>query len=251
MTTHRRPIWKRPLLLLLLLALGLAGTAAFQSAWRWGCKMASANGLQQIKLALENYRQANGCYPPQYLADKNGRPMHSWRVLIWPYLAGDESCRRYRFDEPWNGPHNRLLASQAPACFRSPNGDRNSKSPTTDYVAIVGKDTLWRGAVPLRPSDLERIQKHFWKEETAGLDPDKRTRIVWFVEAANTGINWMEPRDVPLEQALVGVNVAGGIQSDYSDGLPAQLMPYGCDWVPVGTPREAFRQMLTLSDPKD
>ena len=54
--------------------------------------MASANGLQQIKLALENYRQANGCYPPQYLADKFGRPMHSWRVLIWPYLAGDESC---------------------------------------------------------------------------------------------------------------------------------------------------------------
>ena len=92
-----------------------------------------------------------------------------------------------------------------------------------------GKDTLWRGAVPLRPSDLERIQKRFWKEETAGFDPDKRTRIVWFVEAANTGINWMEPRDVPLEQALVGVNVAGGIQSDYSDGLPAQLMPYGCD----------------------
>ena len=127
-----------------------------------------------------------------------------------------------------------------PACFRSPNGDRNSKSPTTDYVAIVGKDTLWRGAVPLRPSDLERIQKRFWKEETAGLDPDKRTRIVWFVEAANTGINWMEPRDVPLEQALVGVNVAGGIQSDYSDGLPAQLMPYGCDWVPVGDPARGF-----------
>ena len=74
MTTHRRPIWKKPLLLLLLLALGLAGTAAFQSAWRWGCKMASANGLQQIKLALENYRQANGCYPPQYLADKNRTP---------------------------------------------------------------------------------------------------------------------------------------------------------------------------------
>ena len=176
--------------------------------------------------------------------------MHSWRVLIWPYLAGDESCRRYRFDEPWNGPHNRLLASQVPRVFAR---------RTAIETRSLQRQTTWQswarirsgGAVPLRPSDLERIQKRFWKEETAGLDPDKRTRIVWFVEAANTGINWMEPRDVPLEQALVGVNVAGGIQSDYSDGLPAQLMPYGCDWVPVGTPREAFRQMLTLSDPKD
>ncbi len=238
MPIHRGPIWKRPRLLalaLLCFALVCAGVVVFQAIWGWGCKMASANGLQQIQLAMENYRQTNGCYPPEYLADKEGRPAHSWRVLIWPYLCGDDSWKRYRFDEPWDGPHNRLLASQTPACFRSPNADPKSTSATTDYVGIAGKATPWRGTSPPRTQDLQ----------------DRSRKLIWFVEVANSGINWMEPRDIPLEQALVGINVAGGIQSNYSDGLPAQMAPYGCEFVPVDTPPEAFRAMFTITGEKD
>jgi type II secretory pathway pseudopilin PulG len=235
----RKPRLKRaPLVVLVLLCVGViacVGTAVFQAARVSGCKAASANGLQQIQLAMENYRQANGSYPPQYLADKEGRPAHSWRVLIWPYLCGDDSWRRYRFDEPWDGPHNKLLASETPVCFRSPNADRQSKSTVTDYVGIVGKGTPWRGTSPLRMQDMH----------------GRSRKIVWFVEVANSGINWMEPRDISLEQALVGINVAGGIQSNYADGLPAQLMPYGCEFLPVGTPPEAFRAMLTVTGGKD
>jgi hypothetical protein len=197
--------------------------------------MASANGLEQIEVAMECYCQQNGCYPPQYLADKEGRPAHSWRVLIWPYLCGDDSWKRYRFDEPWNGPHNRLLASETPACFRSPNADRKSKASVTDYVGIAGKETPWRGTRPLRTQDLE----------------DRSRKLIWIVEVANSGINWMEPRDIPFEQALVGINVPGGIRSDYSDGLPALMMPDGYEFLPVGTTPEAIRAMLTITDGKD
>jgi len=198
--------------------------------------MSSANGLQQLQLAMENYRQKNGCYPPQYLADKDGRPAHSWRVLIWPYLSGDDSWKRYSFDEPWDGPHNRLLASEAPACFRSPNADRRQKSPFTDYVGIAGEGTPWRGMRSLRPEDLR----------------DQSRKVIWFVEVANSGIHWMEPRDIPLDQALVGINVPGGIQSDYPDGLPVQMIPYGEEFLPVATSPDALRAMLTLiPDGKD
>ena len=44
------------------------------------------NNLKQIAAALQAYHQANGCFPPAYIADKSGKPMHSWRVLILPYL---------------------------------------------------------------------------------------------------------------------------------------------------------------------
>ena len=42
--------------------------------------------LAQLALALENYRESYGKYPPAYIADKNGKPMHSWRVLILPFI---------------------------------------------------------------------------------------------------------------------------------------------------------------------
>jgi hypothetical protein len=254
MTSHRRPNWKSPWFVPVLVLSGVlvyVGIAAYQAVWLFGCKMASANGLQQIMMAMQNYRQTNGCYPPQFLADNEGRPAHSWRVLIWPYVCGDDSHRRYRFDEPWNGPHNRLLAAETPACFCSPNVDPKSKSGTTDYVGIVGKDTLWRGTVPLRWEDLAPLKRRLWKE-TQGLGPYADTGIVWFVEAANTGINWMEPRDIPLEQALVGINVPGGIQSFYSDVLPAWKMILDCSgYVPAGISPDAFRKMLTIPGGKE
>jgi hypothetical protein len=49
--------------------------------------------------------------------------------------------------------------------------------------------------------------------------------VVWFVEAANSDIQWMEPRDIPLVQALAGINVPGGIKSNYPDRLPAGFTP--------------------------
>lgn len=44
------------------------------------------NNIRQIALAMLNYENANGHFPPAYIADENGKPMHSWRVLILPYL---------------------------------------------------------------------------------------------------------------------------------------------------------------------
>ena len=42
--------------------------------------------MKQLGLAVHNYAQQYRCFPPAYIADKNGKPMHSWRVLILPYL---------------------------------------------------------------------------------------------------------------------------------------------------------------------
>src|SRR5262249_20258199 len=44
------------------------------------------NNLKQIALALYNYEQEHKALPPAYTVDANGRPLHSWRTLILPYL---------------------------------------------------------------------------------------------------------------------------------------------------------------------
>jgi len=69
--------------------------------------------LCQISLALHNYHDVFGCFPPAYIADSRGRPMHSWRVLILPFMEQVALYNAYHFEEPWDGPNNRKLARMA------------------------------------------------------------------------------------------------------------------------------------------
>jgi hypothetical protein len=62
-------------------------------------------------LAVANYHDVKGHYPPAYIADANGKPMHSWRVLILPYLEENELFEKYDFTQPWNSEANLRLAS--------------------------------------------------------------------------------------------------------------------------------------------
>src|SRR4051794_6845264 len=49
-------------------------------------RMQCSNHLKQIGLALQNYHDDYGTLPPAYIADSTGKPIHSWRVLLLPYI---------------------------------------------------------------------------------------------------------------------------------------------------------------------
>lgn len=69
-----------------------------------------SNNLKQIAFSLHSYHDRYGCFPPAYIADEEGKPMHSWRVLILPFIEEQALYDRYAFTEPWDGPSNRRLA---------------------------------------------------------------------------------------------------------------------------------------------
>jgi len=46
----------------------------------------SMNNMKMLGLALHNYHDANGRFPPAFVVDKAGKPLYSWRVLILPYI---------------------------------------------------------------------------------------------------------------------------------------------------------------------
>jgi hypothetical protein len=86
------------------------------------------NRLHAIGSAIARYVDVHGHYPPAYVTDEHGAPMHSWRVLILPYLARPATDGRggandtyadvyseYRDHEPWNSPHNATLAERVTA----------------------------------------------------------------------------------------------------------------------------------------
>jgi hypothetical protein len=66
----------------------------------------TAGNLKLIALALYNYHQANGQFPPQAILGSDGQPLLSWRVAILPFLAQQEFYSWFRRDEPWDSEHN-------------------------------------------------------------------------------------------------------------------------------------------------
>jgi hypothetical protein len=141
------------------------------------------NNVKQIALALHNYHDQYKEFPPAHMDDTNGKPMHSWRVLILPFLEREDLYAKYRFDEPWNGPNNRQLLEPMLSVFACPS---QTNSPYTSYVAVIGPDTAWPGATSRKLVDI--------------ADPQDQTLLI--VESAEPRILWMEPRDLTYEEAV-------------------------------------------------
>src|SRR5262245_42706847 len=100
------------LILVLVVCLMLYGPVmqAREVSWRSSCKCY----LKQFGLALQNYHDTYGSFPPAFVLGPDGRPWHSWRVLILPFMECDPLYREYRFNEPWDGPNNRKLLAKMP-----------------------------------------------------------------------------------------------------------------------------------------
>ncbi len=77
-----------------------------------------AASLRLVAKALEEYRDDCGEYPPTVVRDAEGRPLHSWRALLLPYLDEPLLAAAYHFDEPWDGQHNSLLRHYQPWHYR-------------------------------------------------------------------------------------------------------------------------------------
>jgi hypothetical protein len=132
--------------------------------------------------------------------------MHSWRVLILPYIDQLELYNAYKFDEPWDGPNNRKFAERMPRVFCF-SGDHKPGITTTNYVAVVGPETIW--------STTDR-------KITFDAIKGRSGRIILIAENQGAGIHWMEPRDLSFADMDFKVNSPKGVSSKYDD--PAVAM---------------------------
>ena len=96
-----------------------------------------ADNLRRIALAMSQYEEANGCFPPAYVTDKHGKPMYSWRVLLLPYLDQEDLADQFRFDEPWDSPANRTVTDLAIGLYQCPS-QPGVNGPATNYMMVVG-----------------------------------------------------------------------------------------------------------------
>lgn len=160
------------------------------------------NNLKRIGLAIHNYSDTYHRLPPAYTVDKDGHPLHSWRVLILPFIEQNELYQRIRLDEPWYSPHNREVfeSVQSPSgkgpstpfgAYWCPKDETNVGQ--TNYMRIVGPRMITNG-----PNSVH------YKDVTDGL-----SNTILCVEVAGLGVRWYEPIDLRVDTMSFKCNDPG------------------------------------------
>ena len=161
--------------------------------------------------------------------------MHSWRVLILPYIDQAALYRKYRFDEPWDGPNNSKLHDAVVSGFQCPIDAADHEHATwTSYVAVVGPHTCWPGTEPVSIAEIT----------------DGTTATLLIAECRNSGIHWMEPRDLHVGQMPLAVNPAGGqgISSPHESGARVLVADGSVHFLSNDTDAEMLRRLIEHDD---
>ena len=170
---------------------------AFQAARSAAQCAECETNLREIGEALEAYYSEHGEYPPAVVYGENGKPMHSWRVLILPHLGPKAQAiyEAYKMDEPWDSKHNSNYVSLMPLVYACPS-DRKSLQGETSYLAIVGDNTVINRDRPTRRS--------------AGYDGpvlrDNPSETMVILETSGSGVNWLKPQDIPVAALAAGLD---------------------------------------------
>lgn len=173
-----------------------------EAARRSQCK----NNLKQIGLALHNYADHYGALPPAYTVDSHGKPLHSWRTLILPYVDQAPLYNRINLSKAWDDPANADASKTAIAAFQCPS--TTCAANHTTYMAIVAA----KGCFSLNePRPLSEI-----------TDGRGVTLMVIEVDPEHA-VHWMAPVDAD-ERLLLSIGAktklahTGGMHSTFVDG---------------------------------
>jgi prepilin-type processing-associated H-X9-DG protein len=197
---------------------------AREAARRSQCK----NNLKQIGLALHIYHEQFGSFPPAYVADASGKPMHSWRVLILPFIDQQGLYNEYKFSEPWDGPNNSRLLSRMPpiyGCVSDPHAVGNTN---TSYAAVFGPQCVFRGIEPVKIMDI--------------TDGASNTLIV--AEASKAGIPWMKPEDIDVAKHP-SIGDDSGFSSYHIGGVNALMCDGSVRFVPQSIDPQTLKALFT------
>jgi hypothetical protein len=191
--------------------------------------------MRQLAMAIAAYEAEHGSLPPAYIADADGKPMHSWRVLLLPYLGEKVLYDQYRFDEPWDSPNNMAVANTLSSqSFRCPSASNKGPTSITNYVAIIGPGTAWPDATGIKVSDVS----------------DGAGATLLLVEWPESDIQWNEPRDLPVEMlpqvVNPALNVARGTHRHHG-GVNAVHLDTSTAFLPSTTTPAELRAMTTIA----
>ncbi|MCL2304700.1 MAG: DUF1559 domain-containing protein [Planctomycetaceae bacterium] len=231
-----RPIRNLVALTLVYFVVSLLITQVFvtpESARRTLC----TNNLKNIGHALHNYHDKYQCFPPAYTVDENGQPLHSWRVLLLPFLEEQALYEQIRLDEPWDSEYNKQFHDKIPCVFRCSTGgllalssvkEKNSRKCL--YSVVIGDETPFPGAATTKFSDIT----------------DGSSNTILVVERL-LSVCWMAPNyEIPFDIAVKGVNRdVFGVGGTHTGGTNVVFADGSIRCIPGTTSPETLQSLLT------
>jgi hypothetical protein len=135
----------------------------------------------------------------------DGQPLHSWRVLLLPYIEKRALYDEFRLDEPWDSPHNIRLLERMPVTYAPPRYKR-SRYPAHHTIlhVFVGPGTAFEGPNGLRWRDF----------------PDGQSSTLLVVEAGDA-VPWTKPEEIvydPAQPVRVRGPFKDGFRAGFADG---------------------------------
>jgi hypothetical protein len=152
-----------------------------------------SNNLKKIAFACQAYKDTYRSYPPAFVADAEGKPLYSWRVLILPFFEYNQYKTLYdqfHLDEPWDSEHNKKFISEPLIIFQSCNEQHQDKNTNyySAYAMVVGANTISSGSNCVKPEEI-----------TDGMN-----QTLLLVETRHK-IPWTSPLDVSFDALDKGV----------------------------------------------
>ncbi len=180
----------------LLFAVVNYGSSALAQMQANRLKQQDATNLEKIAKALNAYANDFGSYPPSVTVDSNKQPMHSWRVLILPYLGYNDLYRQYNMSRPWDENMENIYLT--PKEYQASSGQAFASEP--DYLLVTGTGTLFpTPTTSLGPQSLVD-------------DPAKTILLVEGRAPSGTGMHWMEPVDLDINKMQFAIAGNAGVE---------------------------------------
>lgn len=180
---------------------------AVQAAREAARRMQCSNNMKQIALAMYNYESTYKSFPPAYTVDANGKPLHSWRTLILPYLEQNALYSQIDLNKPWDDPVNLPFSQVVIPAYGCPSGHTDSPEKTC-YQVVVDPSSIFTGPKGTKISEI--------------TDGTSNTILVIESESENA-VPWMSPDDIDMATYLsLGQSNpshhTGGSNTAYADG---------------------------------
>jgi prepilin-type processing-associated H-X9-DG protein len=146
-----------------------------------------SNNLRNIGQALHNYHEDYKAFPPAYSSDAYGRPLHSWRTLLLPYVDQLPLYESIDLSKPWDDPANAKAFGTSVHIYQCPSHQRQEGSTNhTTYLACVGVTGC-----------LHPTRARASSEITDGLSDT----LMLIEVPTDQSVHWMSPHDA--DEALL------------------------------------------------
>ena len=180
-------------------------------------RVQASNNLKQIMLALHNFHDAYGCFPPAAVIGPDGRPWHSWRVLLLPFFEEVNLSKQYDFSQPWDAPANLEVAKKAIPVYADPMTDANADT-VISYALLVGEQAMFQPGIATmkdaksKPLESDSLRS---KQRLAQVTDGTSNTICVAPFLRDRDVPWTKPDDIVVGAGFPGIGKPGGIAAPY------------------------------------